>query len=446
MKKLRAAALAAVLSLALSGCSGLSLNSSDLLTPPTAEGNQAQIQKLIQKSAGRKYEMVYPGKGEYQSSVIFHDLDGDGSQEAVAMYTVDNENTQILIADNFSGNYRMLAECPIHAVRPDMLEFADFDGDGTDEILVSYPGAAAALKSLTVITVNDDVTQNDMINSCAAHQIGDYNGDGVEDLLTLALADGETLPTARLLTGREGGLEEQSSCEVASDVAEYVCLNFGKINDEIVGAIVDGVNANGEYTTQLICYDYNVRGIINPLYLNNNYNNTRRAAAVTSADVDRDGVFEIPLCEMMEYAQNEESSSVCERISWSSYDYLQLALVTKQSAVFCDRLGFILNLDGEHADFVTGRYTGENSMSLYLWEYKRSSPSRTTKLLTIKRYDKDAYSKETVLEAVAGESSDDIYTYIIEDEDEYYGFTDDEVTSNFVIIEDPSSQNIQPSL
>lgn len=438
MKKLAAALIAAVICLAASGCSGLSLNGSDLMTPPNAEGNQAQIQKLIRQSAGKKYEMVYPRAGEFQSSVIFHDLDGDSSGEAAAMYTTDKETTKILIADSIGDNYTLLAECSIDTARPDSIEFADFDGDGADDILVSYPGSTAALRSLTVITVANDIAQNDMIDCCAAHQIGDYNSDGICDLLTLALADGKTVPTAKLMIGTADGLSEQSECEVASDAAEYISLSFGMINDEISGAVVDSIDLNGEYSTQLICYDYNARGIVNPLYLSNNYSNTKRAAAITSADVDRDGIIEIPLCSMMEYAQSEDSASVCERIDWSRYDYQSIELVTVQSAVLCDRLGFILNLDAEHADFVTGRYIGENAMALYLWEYKRNTPTRTAKLLTVKRYPKSDYDKDRVLEAVAGENRSCVYTYIIEADNDYYGYTDSEVTDNFVIIEDPS--------
>lgn len=436
MKMYRVTAAAVILCLLLSGCTGLSLNSPDILTPPKAEGNQAEIQQLIQDSAGSKYEMVYPEQGEYQSSVIFRDLTGDGEDEAVALYTSDKENIHVLIAKKDGDSFKALGECAIYSPALTRVEFASFGGD-TTELLLSYPGSAATLRSLTLITVGDEVVQHDMINTCAAHLVGDYNGDGKEDLLTLALADGENLPTARLMLGADGKLEEQSACEIASDTKEYVSLSFGKISDEISGAVVDAKDGNGSYSTQLICYDYNAQSLINPLYVSGGYNKTKRAAAITSADIDRDGVIEIPICSPMDYSQNEESSAVCDRIDWSSYDYTQLSLTTKLSAVLCDRLGFLLNLNPEHADIVTARYTGENSMSVYLWEYKQNTPERTTKLLTIKRYDKESFDEDTVLEAVAGQNSTYVYTYVIEVDEGFYGYTDDEVQSNFVIIENP---------
>ena len=81
-------------------------------------------------------------------------------------------------------------------------------------------------------------------------------------------------------------------------------------------------------------------------------------------------------------------------------------------------------------------------MCVYLWEYKRNTPERTTKLLTVKRYNRENYDKNTVLEAVAAENNAYVYTYIIENEDEYYCFSDDDVRNNIVLFEnhiDPDS-------
>lgn len=434
MKKSRVICAAAILSLLLSGCTGLSLNSPDILSPPKAQGDQAQIQELIRKSADGKYEMVYPESGSYNSSVIFRDLDNDGVEEAVAMYTPDSENIRIMIAERHDDSYAKKAECTVYAPKLNAVEFTDFEGDGTTDILLAYPGAAPSLQSLTILSSGDNIVQNDFINACAAHLIGDYDGDKKDDLLTLALADGETLPTAKLLGDVNGTLAEKSACEIASDVKEYVSLSFGKISDSLSGAIIDAKDDNGEYATQLICCDADTGDIINPLYVNNSYRSTKRIPAIFSADVDNDGVVEIPVCSVMDYSQNEESSAVCERIDWSCYDYTQLDLRSKCSAVLCDKLGFLLNLTPEHSDIITARYTGENSMAIYLWEYKRSTPERTTKLLTVKRYPKSDYDENSILEAVAGQDSEYVYTYIIETESEYYSYTDDEVTGNFVII------------
>lgn len=439
MKKRRICIAATAICLLLSGCTSLSLNSPDILTPPKAEGSQAEIQELIQKRATTGYEMVYPEKGEHQGSVIFVNLDGDEDDEAIAMYTREKETVDILVADKKNNDYTLLTEAAIHAPKIDCVELADFGGE-TKEILISYPGSSATLQSMTVISL-DGEDQSDMINVCAAHVIGDFNGDKIDDLMTLAPGDGENLPTARLYIGAEGTLGEQSSCEVASNTKQYVNLVFGSICDEMNGAVVDALDSDGNYSTQIICYDYNERSIINPLYVNDGFEKTKRTAAIWSADVDRDGIIEIPLCEPTDFTSNEDESTVCDRIDWSSYEYTQADFSKKQSAILCEKLGFILNLTPEHADIVTARYTGENTMSVYLWEYKRSAAERTTKLLTVKRYEKEGFDADAVLEAVAAENNTYIYTYIIETEDDYYRYTDDEVKDNIVLIEEPSEDD-----
>ncbi len=440
MKK-RRIVIAAAICLLLTGCTSLSLTSPDVLTPPKPEGSQREIRDLITNSVGSNYEMVYPESGDYNSSVIFSNLDNDDDDEAIALYTCDKESVRILVADIKDGHYTLLAEGSVHASKISTVEIASF-GNETKDILISYPGSSTTLHSLSILPTGGG-KQTDMINACASHVVGDFNGDGTDDLVTVALADADNLATARLYIGSGGSLEEQSSCEISSDTKEYLNISFGKVCDEISGAIVDAVDVQGKISTQILCYDYNQRSLINPLYVNDGFDKTKRSAAVSSADIDRDGIIEIPLCETMDYSADEDESTVCDRINWSNYEYTQASFSAKQSAILCDKLGFLLNLSPEHADIVTARYTGENSMSVYLWEYKRSTAERTTKLLTVKRYPKDSFNSDTVLEAVAAENNSYVYTYVIDTEEGYYGYTDDEVKNNIVLIEEPTDGDPQ---
>lgn len=55
------------------------------MSPPKATGDKADIQRVIEESAG-SYTFKYPQKGDYRSAVIMHDINGDGTDEAVAFY------------------------------------------------------------------------------------------------------------------------------------------------------------------------------------------------------------------------------------------------------------------------------------------------------------------------------------------------------------------------
>ena len=83
LQRLFAAALAAAA--LLSGCTSLSLNDPDILAPPKAGGNRAQVQNMIEKDAKGSYTLIYPEAGEFKSGIIQHDINGDDIEEAVAL-------------------------------------------------------------------------------------------------------------------------------------------------------------------------------------------------------------------------------------------------------------------------------------------------------------------------------------------------------------------------
>ena len=235
MKKRRICVAAAVICLLLSGCTSLSLNSPDILTPPKAEGSQAEIQELIKKSAGKSFEMVYPERGDYQSSVIFVNLDDDDDDEAIAMYTREKETVDLLVADKKNNNYTLLTEGTIHAPKIDRVELADFGGK-TKEIVISYPGSSATLQSLTFLSVNGE-DQDDMINSCAAHVIGDFNGDNTIDSLDLIVArkaliaqfSDDAKPAPNKPASKKMDVNKNGSFEIA-DIVMLQSFVMGKIN------------------------------------------------------------------------------------------------------------------------------------------------------------------------------------------------------------------------
>ncbi|MBQ1475503.1 MAG: hypothetical protein IIZ32_09415 [Ruminococcus sp.] len=58
MKRYRMIAAVTAVAALLSGCTSLSLNGRDILSPPHAAGDRADIQQMIEKDAGRNYELI----------------------------------------------------------------------------------------------------------------------------------------------------------------------------------------------------------------------------------------------------------------------------------------------------------------------------------------------------------------------------------------------------
>ena len=109
---MRTKLICALLALCLfcSGCSVMDLDTQNLMSPPKATGDKADIQRVIEESAG-SYTFKYPQKGDYRSAVIMHDINGDGTDEAVAFYksnTPDGvSDITVIFIDQISGEFKL---------------------------------------------------------------------------------------------------------------------------------------------------------------------------------------------------------------------------------------------------------------------------------------------------------------------------------------------------
>lgn len=86
MKKLRAFLILLSLSLLLTGCSNFRLSSSidDLISPVSPSGDNAGVQNAVDEYCKSGYLIKIPSSGDYTTSFIFHDLDKDKEDEAIA--------------------------------------------------------------------------------------------------------------------------------------------------------------------------------------------------------------------------------------------------------------------------------------------------------------------------------------------------------------------------
>ena len=95
-KKIIALVLAAVLALFFAGCSPMETNVENLIVPPKLEGEMRPVQEALEASVGRDITLRYPVSGEYHSAIVMKDLNGDGTDEAVAFYSTTADSTVMM--------------------------------------------------------------------------------------------------------------------------------------------------------------------------------------------------------------------------------------------------------------------------------------------------------------------------------------------------------------
>ncbi len=427
IQRLVATALATVL---LSGCTSLSLNGPDILAPPKAAGHRAEIQSLIEKDAGGAYALIYPASGSHKSGIVMIDVDADGVEEAFAMYTTADGTPRMLTAKEQDGHYRSTGAVKLPSAKITAVSFGDFNTDSVKEPVVSFDGGTTH-SSLKAYMPGEELTEISVADGYIDYITADFDGNSADDILLLRPAAGKDPAKGSLMVFDKGGFSEKSSCETDSAVTSYSQLRYDKISDGLNGVIADGKRADGEYTTQLIYYDSAAKMLVNPLLLNNSYLDSARTFSVASADIDGDGVFEIPLCSLTEHTKDEDVAAVCGRARWNSYDPEQMALTPKQDSILCEKLGFILKFDANVLNTVTARYTAENAVTLYALSFKDGDPVIGSELLTVKRYGKNSYDSSRTAEADLAESSAYIYTYVLS---EGSTFNHDDIKNSFTLL------------
>ena len=429
IKRLIAAALCCML---LAGCSDMSLTGSDVLTPPQAHGAQSELQALLRERTGGAYTLVYPSTGEIQSAVISRDTDGDGADEAIALYRDRDDVIHILSLYSEQSDYTVSGEAKLQTAQIDRVDFADLDGDGREECLVAYPDSASGLFSLTVIRPGSAYAQADLPAACSRCLIVDSFDKAGQSLLLFSLPSPVASACVRLADYQDGALSVKASCEMDSLLTGYEKITFGKVSRDVSGVFVDGRTASGDYTTQVIYYDPDA-GLLNPLFLYAGYESTRRINPILSDDIDGDSLIELPICSLFDFEEKENADDVCCRITWNNYDPAAPSLVTKKTAVLCEDAGYLFNISDNRVGAVTARRGGEGCVQIYAWEYRDGAMRRTDLLLTLNRCSKDSYPGFGIGDMILTESDGAVFTYTIGETDNRLGYTDEEVRESFVL-------------
>lgn len=432
MKKL-VAFLCTMCMLFLSGCSFMSLNGSDIMCPPKATGNKAQIQKLIDKQTSGDYVLKYPKNGMSRSSIIMHDIDGDSDEDAIAFYSdTKDDNIHVLFVQNDSDDYSIIDDVVFESSAIDRIDFANLDSKGCDEIIIGYSMNASSHNTLDIFSYDKTIKRFESSCTYTSLVTGDFNMDKSDDILLISLYSSDTSAQAQLMVYDKSQLVEIGTTELDSDINQLAMATYSKISESKYGAVIDGVSSTGDYTTQVVFFDATRPALMNPLFSYAGYNLTRRSTEICSLDFNDDDIIDIPICSLMPYLENEDISTVCRTIDFTDLDTDTYTLNTVKSTIFCPLDGYMLTIPEKWEDCVTARYNkSTRELSVFSYEYSNNELKILKKLITIKAYFDEDYNKDSDPFTEFSRSGATVYTYSLGTKDDYLSITGDELTSLF---------------
>lgn len=418
-KKLLSLILASAVGISMAGCSSVGLSVENLMHPPKAVGDKAEIQALVDSVAGEGHTLKYPQSGNYRSAITMIDIDSDGVDEAIAFYQPvgDIATVHMLLMDNIDNRWQPVGDYKSQSSAVDSLNFCDLDGNGVSEIVTSWKTYNATLNQISLYVYEENKLREVSSEQSASSVLtGDFTSDEGDELLLLSLFSPEKEATAQLydFSSNKSDLELLGTTPLNPDVVSYSQLLVGNIFENQIGAVIDGCTQSGEYNTQLLYFNSYFDSLERISFTEDvPYNQKLRSYPVMSKDVNGDGIIEVPAAFKLNIEAERTDAVAAASLYWCQQTEAGTVLLISHEAA-----SFAYGFTFEIPESWEGKFTAltdyeKNEVTFYEWNKNKTEDV----LLTVKIFEdeeSDDFNDYTFLtSSETGKTSNRIYTFKI---------------------------------
>ncbi len=295
--------VAACLLFVLGGCSLTSQNVKDLLRAPALGPGQGEIQDALAAYLGEEPQYKFPKEGEWRSPLIRADLNGDGQEEGILLYSVANStsgnktkgnNVYIAVLEEKDGKWVVQADLDGADIEVASFSVVDLLGDGTKQILIGYASANLKSKVLTLYQYQDAALKIVYQMPYSRYDIVDFGEEADSGLVLVSPEDQVAGLQLHFLPVRQGAfLDPEPPVKLDSNFIACLTIAASRNEENEQFLVIDGMFDKGLIASQFVYFSgehfYTVddsgkmraeSGRLNPL--------------LQSRDIDNDGMLEIP--------------------------------------------------------------------------------------------------------------------------------------------------------
>ena len=323
----------------------------ELLRAPRLEGDYGEIQTALDSWLGQSAQLKYPLNGDLLSPFLMSDFDGDGVQDAAVLYTVvetPNICLAILQKDE-AGAWQVRDAIEGLTETVDTVRFARLQEGGVNQIIVGYT-AQQEDNYLAVYDYQDGEIDAIFAEPYDQYIIEDITGTGYEDLILLGTDEQGTAQIKLLSSDREGGFRQAVVTGLSADKftgCASLAAGMGAYGGQYL--VLDGWTGVSGTNLASVLLRYNeqtqqmepARQIgADALY----EASLRNVPDLTSRDLDKDGVVEIPTQPEGAGLINMSQGRRMDFILWMDYTSAQ---PRKSFGILDEELSFYLELPME---------------------------------------------------------------------------------------------------
>lgn len=438
--------------LCFSGCGFSMLPANELIRPPKLSGESSFLQQAFEKIIGNELiQMKTPIKGENRSSYIIFDIDSDGYDDGLVFYSdpsVD-DYARIAVFKHDGNEWKNVSVLVGLAEEIYEARFNDINGDGKYEVLISWTTLnpdSSANETLTLVG-NRILTLYKFSNSAMTLlktedftklYVSDFNGDGADDIFlsTVNISYDSNKTTGRIITFNDDcsvGFDQSFSLIGMLDIVS-VTSDFANDNEKKYSRIyVDGILSEAAYVTDVIQYSVTDGKISFPLHGKdgNEIPPTARSSKVYSADINLDGIVEIPTLYELPFSKRidngtDSKTNPLNLVVWSQLHNQKTVPVLKTLYNKTNNFYFIFN--EEWISKITAVYNANSSLLVF---YSVENGAISDKLFSIMTFSKSDWNDNKYNFDLLFDGDAYVYGYKYELNDY---ISKQEIKDNFVLI------------
>ncbi|MEG1744449.1 MAG: hypothetical protein RR215_02585, partial [Ruthenibacterium sp.] len=217
----------------------------ELLRAPQPTQQLSAVQKAMNSYLGESMQLKYPRGGGEMSPILFADLDGDGADEAVALYMAESkgQNVHLAVMENIDAGWEVVYELEGLSTEVASVQLANLVTGGT-QLIVGYANATLTDKYLTVYDYHSDTVTRLFEQAYVYYLTADIDHNAQSDLVVAASGVEAGAMTLQWLAEQTGMLTTVQT--LALDERFVSCQQLYAVDsDGVYGLIAEGTFASG---------------------------------------------------------------------------------------------------------------------------------------------------------------------------------------------------------
>jgi len=329
--KLRVILLTFIITIVLfiSGC--LRISADDLYSLPEVSEEYLRLQAHFNIIQSQGAEFASPVRGPNRQAVQLMDLNGTGTNEVIAFFTLPGESTMRIYIFEFVGDDYVQADM-IEGIGTDIdsIRYIDMDGDGTVELVVGWQ-MGSTLKYMSIYSIAG--FQNQLLVSSEEYTeiatISSHKTPGGEDIIVLMLPTQEAaVPTAKSFSLMQDGEIVSQEVRLSTGVESIMQILSGNLADSAGAVFVEseGRFENGSLVTDILAHrDGELTNI--SMQPGTGISDETVRHRMYSSEVNNDGVIKIPELRRL-IAQSETEYYAIDWFTFNTAGTRSLSLTT----------------------------------------------------------------------------------------------------------------------